>query len=196
MKVNSIFEAMRDIDPQYIVSAAPRERRAYGGRKGIIVSLAAAACLFLILSAAIVPQFIPEKYELDYLYPDSGNNEITYYLKVKNEWIYYTDGNSIKREYVNMPSSLENIFITWRYLNGLGDDIKLTYYDFLYDNEEVKEEIFEGNKYYSHKVGGKCIGAELHISGPSGNEMLTESLKLTIAKFKNIDADDVKVLYE
>ncbi len=54
MKTNSIFEAMRDIDPQYIVSAAPRAGRASGFAASRIRVAAIAACMALIMIAAAV----------------------------------------------------------------------------------------------------------------------------------------------
>ncbi len=57
MKTNSIFEAMRDIDPQYIVSAAPRERG--GARRGArIRTLVIAAAVAILAVAAAVPAMI------------------------------------------------------------------------------------------------------------------------------------------
>ncbi len=170
MRKDDLFNAMRDIDTQYIMSAAPGVRRAYGGRKGIIVSLAAAACLVLILSAVIIPRFIPKEYDIDNYLKNYGMNEASYGRK--NVWIYYAEDGEIKREYVKLEDSrTEYLFSTWQAVNGL------------------EEGHYNG---FEKKDGGACI---FYVEGIPNDEVLIESLRKTFLNDLDGIYEDVSVVF-
>ena len=83
----------------------------------------AAACFVLVITATFVTQYIPTEYNLNYSYVGANGKET--YIADKNVWIYYVDSGDIERERVKLPCTAENVFITWKHLNTIGDEVEL-----------------------------------------------------------------------
>ena len=159
----------------------------------------AAACLVVVILATFVVQYIPVSYELDYNYTGSNGEDV--YILEKNVWIYYVDGSNIRRERVNLPCTAENIFITWKYLNDIGDDVVLISYQ-INSNGIGDSSSFEGEDVDNYKQGNYRVlnitiskNIENYIEGKNYNNLIT-SLKRSMTENSNLECDDVNVAFE
>jgi hypothetical protein len=159
----------------------------------------AAACLVVVILATFVVQYIPVSYELDYNYTGSNGEDV--YILDKNVWIYYVDGSNIRRERVNLPCTAENIFITWKYLNDIGDDVVLISYQ-INSNGIGDSSSFEGEDVDNYKQGNYRVlnitiskNIENYIEGKNYNNLIT-SLKRSMTEYSNLEFDDVNVAFE
>lgn len=159
----------------------------------------AAACLVVVILATFVVQYIPEIYELDYNYTGSNGEDV--YILDKNVWIYYVDGSNIRRERVSLPCTAENIFITWKYLNDIGDDVVLISYQ-INSNGIGDSSSFEGEDVDNYKQGNYRVlnitiskNIENYIEGKNYNNLIT-SLKRSMTEYSNLEFDEVNVAFE
>lgn len=161
-------------------------------------SIAAACCIVLIVATFVMP-YIPVSYDLDYSYT-GGNGEDAFILD-KDVWIYYVDGSSVKRERVNLPCSAENVFLTWKYLNNIGDDVSLISYEIDSDGS-WEGSSFDGEDVENYKQGNYFVlnitisqNIENYIGDKNYNNLIT-SLKQSMTEYSNIDFDEVNILFE
>lgn len=86
-----------------------------------------AACLAVVVVGTYAVQYIPKKYDLDYMLQTEYDEMARGAPLSENKWIYYiNDYGLMRRERVYFENPvLANIFITWKHLNGIGDDVKL-----------------------------------------------------------------------
>ena len=117
----------------------------------VILLLSAILVLGLLLVYALQSGYIPKEQDLPY------EKEDTKPAKVENRsvvWVYYVGKNaSVVGQKVlfkdpNVFASLPNLLLTWRYLNGVGDDVKIEWR--LIHNDEavfVKNTLYEANAY-------------------------------------------------
>ena len=96
----------------------------------LLIIPAAALVAMLVCMTAIAIPFIPTTLGIDYPTTPADGTEIAY--KEQNAWIYYVKNGKQKREYVRLPGSTENVFMAWKHLNGLGDEVQLL--DVTYDD--------------------------------------------------------------
>lgn len=160
---------------------------------------AAAACFLLIVSASIGYQYIPTRYELDYSYIGSNGENIN--IADENVWIYYVDGTGIKRERVTVPCTAENVFITWKHLNGIGDEVKLISFKIVSNGIESSFELM-GENVTSYKPGdwfavNITISENIKNYGHGGKyDALMQSLKRSMTEYSGIDFDEVNIILE
>ncbi len=159
----------------------------------------AAACLVVAILATFAVQYIPVSYELDYSYTGSNGEDV--YILDKNVWIYYVDGSNIRRERVNLPCTAENVFITWKYLNDIGDDVVLISYQ-INSNGIEDSSPFEGEDVDNYKQGNYRVlnitiskNIENYIEGKNYNNLIT-SLKRSMTEYSNLEFDEVNVAFE
>ena len=82
------------------------------------IRAALVACLTLI--CVITISFLPAKYDLNYSYiGDNGEDTL---IANKIVTVYYCEGEKTKSERVNLPCSLQNVFLAWKHLNNIEDD--------------------------------------------------------------------------
>ena len=169
-------------------------RKASAWLKGSIV---VAACCLLIASVSVIRQYIPVRYELDYKYTEN-NEEI--YIADENVWIYYVEGTNIKRERVNLPCTAENIFITWRYLNNVGDEVTLISYE-VTSNGTVSSSEFEGDTVVKYEQGDYFIlnitvseNLKDYCEKKNSQDLIT-SLKRSMTEYSNIEFDEVNIIF-
>ena len=174
----------------------PNSRRA---KRVIKWTAAAAACVCVLCGTGLLLPFVPTRYELDYSYGGS-NGEETFVLD-KNLWIYYVDPTTpsrIKKERVTLPCNADNVFMTWKHLNQVGDDVLLLNYEILSDHR-VDSTDFQGESVVHNEIGSYFI-LSMTISAELKNyenyDALLSSLKQTMTDYLNIDIDVTYIHFE
>ncbi len=190
-----------DLLAEHLKKKEKLKNRSNSGKKTSILkwSSLAAACLVVVILATFVVQYIPVSYELDYCY--TGSNGEDAYILDENVWIYYVDGSNIRRERVNLPCTAENVFITWKYLNDIGDDVVLISYE-IKSNGIWDSSSFEGEDVDNYKQGNYRVlniriskNIENYIEGKNYNNLIT-SLKRSMTEYSNLEFDEVNVVFE
>ena len=155
----------------------------------------AAACFVLVITATFVTQYIPTEYNLNYSYVGANGKET--YIADKNVWIYYVDNGDIERERVKLPCTAENVFITWKHLNNIGDDVKLIECKIVSNGNESTSE-FEGQGVANYEPGDYFvlnITVTKNLQSYEGYELLIDSLEKSMSEYSNIDFDEINVLF-
>ncbi len=181
MNENIIIDAVSGIDGDLIEEYFGTEESLQKAkrRKNIFIkwSAAAAACLVLAFLAAVIPQYIPAEYDLDYkCYILAGEIETggTYgeNIRKENVWIYYAKDGKIVRERVRLPYGAQNVFIAWKHLNGIGDEVELI----------------------SHNTGGGTV-LDIMLSEPlPKDDMLVSSLEKTMCAYFDTEFSEINIL--
>lgn len=118
------FAMMSDIDDDLLLGATkPVPARKKPAFKAILI----AAVLTLLVGALLLTvPFIPKTYELDYQQSDQSTGQDFPQRSVR---IYFTDPSGAhKSQYVRLPACVENVFLTWKHLNDIGDEVVLIDY--------------------------------------------------------------------
>lgn len=123
MNEQKFTELLGHIDPALIARAEEsvpmRQKPIF--RRALIAAVAAMLALTMCASLAVIP-FIPTTLGLDYLTSPSDGTEPAF--KEQNAWIYYVKDGKQKREYVRLPGSTQNVFMAWKHLNAVGDEVE------------------------------------------------------------------------
>lgn len=121
MRGEDVFVALGDVSPD-LLEKANADRRVI---RTVLRSFGAICACFLIgVSVTFGMTFIPKEYPIEYIYSVSiEEKNVT--LEYENIWVYYEKNGSTVRKLVRMPLSAENVFLSWKYLNGIGDDVLL-----------------------------------------------------------------------
>lgn len=179
------------------------ERKRARRRRAWIRPVLIAAVLALLAGAvALIVPYIPRTYDLDYSQPTVSQGN-AFYVK-DNVWIYYTtEEGEVKREYVHLPASEENVLLTWKHLNNIGEDVQITctaqtepsidIYDTLVP--QSLQQIFQSllNK---SKTTSMTVGLSAEITALPNYDALIESLTQTLAKYAGIDISQILVYIE
>ena len=157
---------------------------------------AVAACVCVLCGTNLLIQYVPVRYELDYNY--GGSNGEDEYVLDKNVWIYYIDQTGMKKERVVLPCNAENIFITWKHLNQVGNDVQLLKYEIVSNDQENSTD-YKGESVHNNTPGNYFI---LNITVSSelrtyaNYDALVSSLKKTMTGYLNIDIDVINIYFE
>ena len=85
---------------------------------------AIAACLAVVMLASYGFSYVPTEYNLEHLNKVVDSNERN--IIKKNIWVYYVnDLGLINRERVKTSGLTNERFELWKYMNGIGNDVKL-----------------------------------------------------------------------
>ena len=157
---------------------------------------AVAACVCMLCGTNMIIQYIPVRYELEYIC--GGSNGVNEFVLDKNVWIYYVDHSSMKRERVTLPCNAENVFTTWKHLNHIGDEVHLLKYELISNTYESSID-YEGegvanNAPGNHYVLKMTVSSELRTY--ANYDALVSSLKKTMTGYLNIDIDVIKIDFE
>ena len=155
----------------------------------------AAACFVLVITATFVTQYIPTEYNLNYSYVGANGKET--YIADKNVWIYYVDNDEIERERVKLPCTAENVFITWKHLNSVGDEVELIECKIVSNGNESTSE-FEGQGVANYEPGDYFvlnITVTKNLQSYEEYELLIDSLEKSMSEYSNIDFDEINVLF-
>lgn len=174
------FAMMSDIDDDLLLGAIkPVPARKKPAFKAILI----AAVLTLLVGALLLTiPFIPKTYELEYQQSDQSTGQDYPQRSVR---IYFTDPNGAqKNQYVRLPACVENVFLTWKHLNGIGDEAVLIDY-----SVPKQTSLFP----FAHNVNE---GAVLILSEALRDRSdLLESLQKTFAAYLDIPEDMVTLTF-
>lgn len=196
MTNTNLLQAMGRIDPKLIADAAPDVSQKKSVNKTWVkwASLAA-ACLVLVISATFITQYIPTEYNLNYSYVDANGRET--FIADKNVWVYYVDNGDIERERVKLPCTAENVFITWKHLNSIGDDVKLLECKITSNGKDITSD-FDGKDVVNYNQGDYFvlnITVTKNLQSYEDCEILVDSLEKSMSEYSNIEFDEINVLF-
>ena len=155
----------------------------------------AAACFVLVIAATFFTQYIPTEYNLNYSYIGTNGKET--YIADKNVWVYYVDNGDIERERVKLPCTAENVFITWKHLNTIGDEVELIECKIISNGNESTSE-FGGQGVANYKPGDYFvlnITVTKNLQSYEDYELLIDSLEKSMSEYSNIEFDEINMLF-
>ena len=199
MNEQKFTELLGHIDPALIARAEKpvpmRQKPIF--KRALITAVAAMLALTMCASLAVIP-FIPTTLGLDYLTSPSDGTEIAF--KEQNAWIYYVKDGKQKREYVRLPGDTQNVFMAWKHLNGLGDEVQMLDYQFASDHAQatvVPDTLWEYlQQAFSPASGTVSVTLSPEITSCENYDTLIKSLTETLAKFAGIDPEQVKIMID
>ncbi|MBQ1232695.1 MAG: hypothetical protein IIX86_04100 [Clostridia bacterium] len=176
MNEQKFTDLLGHIDPALIARAEESVpmRKKPSFRITLVAVIAALLALSLLLGAAAIA-FIPKTYDLDYEIPKQENAS-------KVTQIYYLSENGkIKRQSVLLPPTEQNVFMTWKHLNGLGDEVQLL--DVTYND--------------AANWSGSYITVQLStaLREHSDSEALLDSLQKTLARSFGVMKQNVSFIF-
>ena len=194
---DAITELDSDILERYVrMKKTLAEKKRPNHRVWVKWASAVAACFVLIFAVTFITQYIPTEYDLNYSYIGTNGKET--YIADKNVWIYYVDSGDIERERVKLPCTAENVFITWKHLNTIGDEVELIEYKIVSNGNESTSE-FEGQGVANYEPGDYFvlnITVTKNLQSYEEYELLIDSLEKSMSEYSNIDFDEINVLFK
>ena len=199
MNEQKFTELLGHIDPALIARAEEsvpmRQKPIF--RRALIAAVAAMLALTMCASLAVIP-FIPTTLGLDYLTSPSDGTEIAF--GERNAWIYYVKNGKQKREYVRLPGDTQNVFMAWKHLSAVGDEVELLDYRFESDHAQatvVPDTLWEYlQQAFSPASGIVSVTLSPEITSYENYEALIKSLTETLAKFTGVDPEQVKIMID
>ena len=199
MNEQKFTELLGQIDPALIARAEEsvpmRQKPIF--RRALIAAVAAMLALTMCASLAVIP-FIPTTLGLDYLTSPSDGTEIAF--GERNAWIYYVKNGKQKREYVRLPGDTQNVFMAWKHLSAVGDEVELLDYRFESDHAQatvVPDTLWEYlQQAFSPASGIVSVTLSPEITSYENYEALIKSLTETLAKFTGVDPEQVKIMID
>lgn len=193
---DAITELDSDILERYVrMKKTLAEKKRPNHRAWVKWASAVAACFVLIIAVTFITQYIPTEYDLNYSYIGANGKET--YIADKNVWVYYVDNGDIERERVKLPCTAENVFITWKHLNSVGDEVELIECKIVSNGNESTSE-FEGQGVANYEPGDYFvlnITVTKNLQSYEEYELLIDSLEKSMSEYSNIDFDEINVLF-
>ena len=176
-----------------LVSKAKRRRT-----RTFTALVAAVLALAMLASFAIIP-FIPKTYDLNYEFPKHQ------FANTNTKVFFVTEDGEIQSQRVKLPDTESNVFLTWKHLNTVGDEVQLL--EYVVDVEEDAGTAVVPNNLWEFLVmklngsasdGYKTVTATLspQITSYENYDALIESLIQTIAKYAGVSPEQVKILID
>lgn len=161
--------------------------------------VAACLCFAIVLSAIIIPPYIPTEYNLNYSYVGENGKEM--FIPDSNIWVYYVDNGKVERERVKLPSSPQNVFLTWKHLNNIGDEVSLIKCEVVSDGVESVL-TYDGKTVYEYS-GNSVFVLNIIVSenlsdyiDESNRELVVDSLKKSITNCSNLKFESVNLILQ
>lgn len=193
---DAITELDSDILERYVrMKNTLAEKKKPKQRAWVKWASAVAACFVLVIAVTFITQYIPTEYNLNYSYV--GDNGKETYIASENIWIYYVDKGEIERERVKLPCTAQNVFVTWKHLNTIGDEVKLIEYKIVSNGNESTSD-FEGEGVVNYEQGDYFalnITVTENLQSYEDYEVLIDSLEKSMSEYSNIDFDEINVLF-
>ena len=193
---DAITELDSDILERYVrMKSSLAEKKKPKHRAWVKWASAVAACFVLVIAVTFITQYIPTEYNLNYSYV--GDNGKETYIASENIWIYYVDKGEIERERVKLPCTAQNVFITWKHLNTIGDEVKLIEYKIVSNGNESTSD-FDGEGVVNYEQGDYFalnITVTENLQSYEDYEVLIDSLEKSMSEYSNIDFDEINVLF-
>lgn len=203
---NAMIDGITNIDEDLIVNyfrTKEKLKNRLKNEKKVNLSrfsaIAACLCVIIALSAIIIPPYIPTKYSLNYSYVGENGKEI--FIPDSNIWVYYVEDGEVERERVKLPSTPKNVFITWKYLNNIGEEVSLIKCEVIGDGIESVL-TYDGNKVYEHGQNNVftlniIVSKNLNNYIDEANrDVLVDSLKKSISNCSNIKFESVNLILQ
>ena len=201
MNKNLFSEGLGHIDVDAVerllqIEQKLEKRQARRKRAWIRPVLIAAALALLLCTVLVIVPFIPKDLGIEYQTAPEGTADIAYVQD--HAWIYYTKPNGqTGQKNVKLPLAEENVFLAWKHLCGVGDDVELITYTVTTD-EVASAQPVPGlwdalMQQISPMTEQKTVTVTLSeqiASYPNYRELI-ESLKKTLAKYAGIDPDQI-----
>ena len=194
MNEQKFTELLGQIDPALIARAdqsVPMRKKPIFKRV-LIAAVAAMLAMSMLLGAAAIA-LIPKTYDLDYEVPKHEHaNKLTQ--------IFYTENGKIKRQNVLLPPTEQNVFMTWKHLNTVGDEVKIVNY--AVQSDDAQATVMPGTLWeylqqtFSPASGTVTVTLSPEITSYENYDALIESLTETFAKYSGIDPEQVKILID
>lgn len=130
----NIIDGITNIDSELIEKYLQYKKAYQRKQKKKLKCILSAVAVCLILSICIPTLIIytPVEYDIDYY-----TTPYERAWKVRNIWLYYTDNTDLNRERVRLPCYYHNVFITWKHINGIGEEVRLLDYQYQLINSET-----------------------------------------------------------
>ena len=193
---DAITELDSDILERYVrMKSSLAEKKKPKHRAWVKWASAVAACFVLVIAVTFITQYIPTEYNLNYSYV--GDNGKETYIASENIWIYYVDKGEIERERVKLPCTAQNVFITWKHLNTIGDEVKLIEYKIVSNGNESTSD-FEGEGVVNYEQGDYFvlnITVTKNLQSYEDYELLIDSLEKSMSEYSNIEFDEINMLF-
>ena len=179
------------------------ERQKARRKRAWIAPVLVAATLSLLLCTLLIAiPFIPKDLGIEYQTAPADDANLIY--TKDNVWIYYeTENGQSGRKYVKLPLAEQNVFLAWKHLSGVGDEVELVDYAVTTDPtvniQPVPQTIWEAlSKAFTQGTETKTVTATLsaQITSYPNYEELIESLQKTLAEYAGVELDQVKLLIE
>ncbi len=194
MNEQKFTELLGGIDPALVARAeqsVPMRKKPIFKRV-LIAAVAAMLAMSMLLGAAAIA-LIPKTYDLDYEVPKHEHaNKLTQ--------IFYTENGKIKRQNVLLPPTEQNVFMTWKHLNTVGDEVKIVNY--AVQTDDAQATVVPGTLWeylqqtFSPASGTVTVTLSPEITSYENYDALIESLTETFAKYSGIDPEQVKILID
>ena len=201
---NQFSDAMSGLDVETVERYLRAEQaclasKAKRRRTRIFTALAAAVlALAMLASFAIIP-FIPKTYDLNYEFPKHQ------FANTNTKVFFVTEDGEIQSQRVKLPDTESNVFLTWKHLNTVGDEVQLLGYT-EHVEEDANTAVVPNNlwEFLVMKLNGsasdgyKTVTATLspQITSYENYDALIESLIQTIAKYAGVSTEQVKILID
>ncbi len=196
MKKEEFYELLGELDAGKIKAAEkPPVRPLKRNRIGI--AAACAACLALILTAGIALHHRNAKPSVSSAADMSSEDASD--VESKDVEIYYLSGGEIRHESEFLPCVPKNIFASWKKKNGIGDEVELLGVKI---EDNGSDAVSPDSSVAAHTTGDKFV---LHVRVSENlksyyakipEEMLLESLKLTMTGYSEIAFDGYDLILE
>ena len=201
---NQFSDAMSGLDVETVERYLRAEQaclasKAKRRRTRIFTALAAAVlALAMLASFAIIP-FVPKTYDLNYEFPKHQ------FANTNTKVFFVTEDGEIQSQRVKLPDTESNVFLTWKHLNTVGDEVQLLGYT-EHVEEDANTAVVPNNlwEFLVMKLNGsasdgyKTVTATLspQITSYENYDALIESLIQTIAKYAGVSTEQVKILID
>ncbi|MCH5198827.1 MAG: hypothetical protein J1E34_07975 [Oscillospiraceae bacterium] len=192
MKAGDILDAIGNIDEACVKRAKEKTK----SHKPVWIVGCVAACLAVAVFVPFVLFFwgAPQNAAP----PDYGVDSA---IGKEYVWIYYVDGEEIRRENEWLKLSPEIIFNAWRDKNGLGDEVKFIKVNIDTGGKtaesEFESEKAENNEIGSYRVYNLTITKSIENYYDNINsELLLESLKRTMTEYSGFEYNEYHLMLE
>lgn len=123
-------------------------------------------------------------------------------LMKKNIWIYYVDGETVKKESRYMNISAEEIFDEWKEKNHIGNDVTLSSVSILSDTKD-NVSVYKDEPVITHNTTSSYTTYNITISKNIQNyykdinpKLLLETLKKTMTEYSDTKYDEYNLNFE
>ena len=199
MKADEILDAIGAVDEKCVERAKEKQK---SNRRGLWITMgAAAACLALVIMILGIQNFTGyfsrTTAKNKNTAPPANGSEIA--IAQKDVWIYYVDGEEIRKKSEYLPCVAKDVFNAWKEKNRIGDDVEIIEVQ-IDSNGTTERSEFNGDEIARYEVGDTfifniTISAEIENYYDDINaELLLASLKQTMTGYLDMEFDEYNLI--